>query len=149
MRFFLSAEVQSDVGEALRQAESKIRALVLAKLGTNYGSEIERWTHITILRPQIPPGWGEIKKYNRHDRVAEFRLIVDYNDFKDASAEKQVQMLMESIIRSTKLFPILKLKSFDIDRFHRDIVDAAIAGGLISPTQASPPGATGGLPASK
>jgi hypothetical protein len=134
MTFFLSAEVQNEVGEALRQAENRVRNLVVPKLSPNYGPGIERWSHITILRPKIPEGWGEVTKYHCKDRVAEFRLIVDYQTFKSASAEKQVQMLVESILRSVELFPVLKVKGFDIDRFRRDIVEAAVAGRLI-PTE--------------
>jgi hypothetical protein len=131
MRIFLSAEYQDEVEDGLHQASKKVKELVIPKLASDYGPDIERWTHITILRPKIPPGWGEVKKYHHDDHVAEFRLVIDYETFKAASAEKQVQMLLGSIMRSVDLFPALKVKDFDIDRFRRDIVEAAIAGGLI------------------
>ena len=133
MELFLSAEVQNEVSDALRQASNKIRTLVIPKLAANYGPDIEVWAFITILRPEIPEGWGEVEKYHRKDRTAEFRLIIDYQTFKAASADKQVEMLLESILRSIDLFPSLNVKDFDIDRFRRDIVIAAVTGGLIPP----------------
>lgn len=131
MRFFLSAEVQNEVGEALRHAENKIRKLIVPKLSSDYGSDVDLWCQITILRPKIPPGWGEVAKFHVKDRIAEFRLIIEYGEFKAAVAEKQVQMLVGSILRSIELFPGLKVKEFDIERFRRDILDAAVAGGLM------------------
>jgi len=63
--------------------------------------------------------------------VAEFRLIIDYEAFKVAPAARQTRMLVESILRSTELFSTLKVKQFAVDRFRRDLIEAAVAGGLI------------------
>ena len=135
MRVFLSAEVQNEVGEALRRAENKVRNLVVPKLASDYGPSVDVWVLITILRPRIPEGWGETHQYDPTRRAADFRLIIDYSAFKAASPREQVQMLVKSILRSIDLFPRLKVKGFDVDRFRRDIMDAAIAGGLVD----SPP----------
>lgn len=137
MRIFLSAEVQNEVSEALRRASNKVRKSVVPKLALDYGRDIELWGHIAILRPKIPPGWGEVIKYHPKDRSAEFRLIIDYQAFKAASGEKQVKILLDSILRSVDLFPLLKVKEFYIDRFRRDIIDAAVAGGLMVESKGS------------
>lgn len=138
MRVFLSAEVQNEVSEALRQASNKVRQSIISKLADDYGPDIALWGHIVILRPKIPEGWGEVYRYHRKDQSAEFRLIIDYQSFKAARPERQVQMLMESILRSIDLFPALNVDGFDVARFRRDIVDAAVAGGLMTRDASEP-----------
>ncbi|HWE03932.1 MAG TPA: Imm44 family immunity protein [Tepidisphaeraceae bacterium] len=131
MELWLSGEVEGDVSEPLRQARNKVKKSIAPKLAADYGPDIVSWDLITILRPEIPDGWGEVTRYHRKDQSTEFRLIIDYEAFRAASAEKQVQMLVESILRSLDLFPLLKVKDFDIDRFRRDIVEAAITAGFM------------------
>lgn len=142
MKLWLSAEVHHDVSEALRQARIKVEPAINAGLASDYGPAVDnRWTVITILRPRIPRGWGEVCKYHRRDRVAEFRLIIDYSEFKVASPQEQTRMLVESILRSVDLFPTLKVEGFDVDRFRRDIVAAATAADLIAAKPSSNDGA--------
>ena len=129
MELFLSAEVDGGVSEALHRARTRFKKIVVPKLADDYGPGVERWSVITILRHSIPEGWGEVRKYHRQSHVAEFRLIIDYVEFKAASSEKQVRMLADSILRSVDLFPSLKVEDFDIDRFRRDILDAASSEG--------------------
>lgn len=138
MKLWLSAEVQNEVSDALRQASNKLRTLLFPQIFDSYGSDIEIWGLITILRPKIPEGWGEVVKYHPEDRSAEFRLIIDYDQFKAASAERQVQMLVGSILRSIDLFPSLKVNGFDIERFRRDILAAVTSARLISSESSAP-----------
>src|SRR5689334_23025771 len=108
MKLWLSAEVQHDVGDALRRARLKIEKSLNARLASDYGPAINKWALITILRPSRPEGWGEVWEYHSSRKVAEFRLIIDYSEFKSADPSKQLSMLLASIFRSLDLFPLLK-----------------------------------------
>jgi hypothetical protein len=139
MKLWLSAEVQHDVSEDLRQASLQIEPKVNAQLAADYGPAIEEWALISILRPRIPEGWGEIWRYHRPRRVAEFRLIIDHKEFKGAGPQKQRTMLLASILRSLDLFGLLKVTAFDVGRFRREATAFAegwIVAGKNEPDQA-------------
>src|SRR5438045_436328 len=88
MELWMSAEVQDDVAEALRQAEREIQPKINARLAPDYGPAVIEWALITILRPRIPQGWGEVRRYSRAEREVEFRLIIDHGEFKRAGPQK-------------------------------------------------------------
>ena len=125
MKIWLSSEVEEDASEALRQAEVKVKRAINSRLAGDYGHAVDEWAIITILRPQIPDGWGEVYRYHRRRRVAEFRLIIDYDEFRSADADQRVAMLLRSILRSLDIFPRLGVVGFDVERFRRDILDVA------------------------
>lgn len=126
----MSAEVQGDVSEALGRARKKVKDVINAHLAEDYGPALQEWVLITILRPQIPVGWGEICQYHKSERMAEFRLVIDHGEFKAAPPGEQIRLLVKSILRSIDLFPRLLITEFDIDRFRCDVMEAALRGGL-------------------
>jgi len=131
MKLWLSAEIQDDVEEDHRQIANQIESTINSRLASDYGPAVVQWALITILRPQIPEGWGEVWRYHRARNVAEFRLIIDHSEFKRADRSRQRSMLLASIFRSMELFPLLKVKDFDLDRFRRDFQAIAFAEGWI------------------
>jgi hypothetical protein len=128
MQLWLSAEVHHDVSDGLRQAEQKVKRTINARLIGEYGPDVDEWAFITILRPQIPEGWGEIGRYHAKRRVVEFRLIIDYETFKSANREEQVGILFRSILRSLDIFADLGMACrFDVARFRRDLMEIGIS----------------------
>jgi len=125
MKFWLSAEVQDGVSHALSRAQLKIERTINAQLTGGYGTAIEEWALISILRPKIPDGWGEVYRYHRERRVIEFRLILDYKTFKSSGPEEHTRMLLQSILRSFDLFPQLNVADFHVGRLRGEILDVA------------------------
>jgi hypothetical protein len=129
MELWLSAEIQHDVSEEHRQIANQIEPTINNRLSSDYGPSVVEWALITILRPRIPKGWGEVWRYHRARKVAEFRLIIDHNEFKRADRSKQRSMLLASIFRSMDIFPFLEVAGFDLDRFRRDVQAIALSEG--------------------
>src|SRR4051812_31992006 len=121
MELWLSAEVQQELSEPLRRARAQISRVISSQLTADYGGDVREWALITILRPRVPEGWGEVCRYHPDRQVAEFRLLIDFDSFKAAAPEEQTKMLLASLLRSIDLAPRLMLRNFDLSRLRCDI----------------------------
>jgi len=125
MKFWFSAEVQEDVSDSLRRVQMAVERALNARLTGGYGTAVDKWALISILRPEIPDGWGEVFRYHRQRRVMEFRLMLDYEAFKSADTEQRTQMVLRSILRSFDLFPQLNVAGFDVERLRGELLEVA------------------------
>lgn len=67
------------------------------------------------------PEFGEVKKYHKKDRSAEFRLKIDYLTFKSADLVEKKALFKKSLLRAVFLTGDLKIKGLDSKQFLADV----------------------------
>ena len=122
MKFFMSGEIDADIGRGEHVARNKILP-VLAELveGASLEFELDRWSFISIiLSGKFISDYPEVFKFNKKSKVLEFRLQIDHESFKQADEPLQISMMLDSIERSIGLMS--KFKMVESDR--RLLLDA-------------------------
>src|SRR5688572_20654783 len=83
MKFWFSGELDHRIGDPYRP----VRARVEAKLnrmceGRDYGDAVTRFAIIpVILAPEFLSGRPERRLWKRKERVADYRIIIDFESF--------------------------------------------------------------------
>ena len=104
------ADVRDAYANARREIEDKINARLQSK---NYGTALEKCAFIAVIVDFGDSNYGEIKKYWKQRKVAEFRSKIDYAQFKAASAIAQRRLVMKTLVRSLSAIPEIVSKDLD------------------------------------
>ena len=133
MKLWMSGEIHIDVGDDYRQARAKIEKSINEALNPqNYGEGVQKWNFIAIILPQ---GWGEnypeVKKYNRKGRSIEFRLKIDFDEFRVSSSIVQEKLICQSLLRSLKLVREMNIENINLDNWEGDFMKAAFKEGWL------------------
>ena len=100
MRFFISGEIHTDVGDAF----ADVRNAVEAKLNgffaeRDYGSMMVELAVIPII---LPPDWGldrpERRLFQRKQRTADYRTRIDYARFLAGDDRSRTALLVRNIL---------------------------------------------------
>jgi len=126
-----SAEIQADVADAHRQARNEIEDAINAAIGSSDYGPLTRWSFIAIVREEDHPGYGEVMRYRKKDRVFEFRLKTDHATFKAADDLGKRKLIMVSILRSIDEMRKLVQKGIDYARLEQDVRGVAAAKGWL------------------
>ena len=96
--------MQSDIGEPYREAMKVIDAELNRLLeGVSFGSEIEQWAFLAIIRKEDSADYREVARKSSRGKVAEFRLKISHVDFASASRNGQILLILASLSRSVTL----------------------------------------------
>lgn len=132
MNIWMSGEIQDDVGAVFRQARNEVeQALNDALAERHYGPSVQKWALIPIILPREDERWGEVQKYDKRQKVAEFRLKIHHDTFKTATPVGQKSMICACLLRSADLFPLLGVNGFDHVAFRADVERVASDKGWI------------------
>lgn len=126
MRFGISAEVHTSVGDKVRPLIFKIKEIVNSYIeNKNYGDGVVYWGYVPIILPSsfLPPEFfQEIKRYRKSKKETEFRLKIDYGQLIKANEKEVYGLICESILRSIEIARSeFKISQFDLDAFEADI----------------------------
>jgi len=123
IKFWMSGEIQSEVGDCYRQAQNTIEAVLNQCVGVrNYGEGLKEWAYIAIiLKPDIDKYYPEVKRYRKKKREVEFRLKINYKKFLKGNAETHLRLVAESVLRSFSLMREMNIKKFDLERLTKDV----------------------------
>jgi len=125
MGIFISGETDADIGDTygklIIEIGSKLKILFEKN---NYGDKILRISIIpTIFSPKTYEvlNYKERKRYSPKTRVAEFRLKIDHQKFKDADEEGKRKLILQNIIDSIRILKTKVKKGFEGDKLEEDI----------------------------
>lgn len=124
MKLWISGEVQSDVGNFFREAsicvENTINDVISNK---EYDIELNDWDCIAILRSDS--SFEDITKYSKKKMEMDFRLQLNYVDFKKANKHERESMIFKMLQRS---LTILKDKGVNEEELEVLITDVLKVG---------------------
>lgn len=133
MRLFLSGETEC-LGKVfldlLRNVDNKLTFVTEENAGleklNNYGTEFEDIGIITIIvsKRLIDSGVRERKYISRKNKSADIRLFIDYEQFVNATPEKQRLLYIRNIIDSINVVIEKSKGDFRGEDLKRDILKA-------------------------
>lgn len=128
MKLWMSAEIMVDVHERYRTIRNEIEPYINENIGSGlYGEPVEKWAYVAIMRPAGDSNYPEFYKYHKSRKVAEFRLKIDYELFKEAQELDQKRLICQSLLRSIKLFSEIGIKNFNHIKLEEDFINLAKA----------------------
>src|SRR5947208_3702951 len=104
MRFFIAGEVDTAVADAWRESSRPVEVRLNAALAERqYGPAIQSIGIIPmILRPEWQHGRPERKLLRGKDRDADYRTIIDFEAFRQGSAEARERLIVANIVDAVR-----------------------------------------------
>jgi Immunity protein 44 len=129
MKFWFSAEIDSDVGEAQRLISNAVEAALNDALSAvAMGDGVAKWYVIFMISKDAHKvlGWPERQRYTKRDSSFEFRLKIDHAAFAAADDAAKRRMMLEVILGSIE-WAKAKHKSvnFDYDKLRSVVEDTS------------------------
>lgn len=122
MKFWFSGELQRDIAKACGAISGEIEARLNAELGSkSYSPVLDELAYLPVIMQTEMPEFGEVKKYHKKDKSAEFRLKIDYITFKNADLGGKKLLFKKSLMRAVFLTGDLKIKGLDSKQFLSDV----------------------------
>jgi hypothetical protein len=123
MKIWMFGEIQSDIADGYGSARKEIEKAFNKNMAEkNFGQELVELAYIGIIKRIDSPEYGEIKKYTKRDRTAEFRLKIPYDFFLQANECERIKLVATSVLRTVSLARELKIKDFDCDVFEAEVI---------------------------
>jgi hypothetical protein len=121
--FWMSGEIQNDVGDYYRIARNIIEPVLNQCVeGKSYGEGLKEWAYLAIiLKPGIDEYYPEIKRYRKKKREVEFRLKIDHAKFLEGDSKMHLKLLSQSVLRSLELMKEMNIKNFDLPQLIVDV----------------------------
>lgn len=124
----MSAEIYDDVAELYRKSRNRIeKSFNKAFSQKHYGDGVKEWAFIAIiLPPEIDgykvEGYTEYRRYHKDEKSVEFRLRIDYFEFRKANESKQIKLICEGLIRSLERLDKNPIPDFDHMKLKEDFM---------------------------
>jgi len=114
-----------DVADSLRIVSNHIENIsnkdFFSRRG--YGDSVEKWAFIAIILPPEIEGYTEYRRYHKARKVIEFRLRIDYFEFRDGDESTQMKLICEGLVRSLEGLDKNPVSNFDHMRLKEDFVE--------------------------
>jgi hypothetical protein len=100
MRFFFSGELDVDIADFYRPTRQRIEKKLNEMCSTrDYGDAIVKIAIIPmILRPVFLAGRKERRLFQRKQREADYRMIIDFERFRDGDDAVREKLLLKNVI---------------------------------------------------
>ena len=99
----------------------------------DYGDGLHEWAFIAMILGDLGPDWyKEIKRYDRRDKFAQFRLIIDHAQFKSATKGGKVKLLCDAMLRSLLALEEMHIEDLDVQAIRFDFLTVARLNGWSS-----------------
>jgi len=104
MKFWFSGEVDSRAANTFRTIRKELEARLNAELADrDYGSAIEKFAIIPmLLGPEFAEGRPERRLVKRKERVADYRLSIDFDAWQAGSDLDRTLLLVENVLKSIR-----------------------------------------------
>lgn len=134
MKLWIGGEVQVDVGDDFRLIRNHVQDLTNRLFEKkDYGNGVSELALIPMILGEHGPHWyKEVKRFHKKDRSAEFRLIIDYDEFKAADREAKTRLFCDMVLRSLSLLEEMDIADFDVAAVRRDFQRVARKNGWIA-----------------
>lgn len=125
MQVWISAEMDCEVAEAFRIANCELEDELAAFLGTReYDIELDSFDCIAIIRNDT--ALEEVHRYSPKRRDMDFRLAIDFEQFRDSSQEERKSLILDMLIRAAELLALKKcVPREEAMRLKQDLVNFA------------------------
>jgi hypothetical protein len=118
MKLFISGEIQAEVGNVYRVASLQIEKAFNAHfVELAFGSGLVSLTYLSIIRRIESTTYGEVKKYRKKERSAEFRLKIPLDVCLLADTSEMTRLIAKSLHRAIDLLKEMQIPDFDCDAF--------------------------------
>ena len=104
MEFFFSSELHADIGDLYRITRKKINTILNEGLkDKTYGEVLVEIAIIPIILPEdYLMDRKERKLFQRKAKEADYRLIIDYEKFKNGNEKERELLLLNNVISAIK-----------------------------------------------
>jgi stress-induced morphogen len=100
MELWMSGEIQADVAEAYRSVRKLIESEINQELKlVSPVGRFHTWAFIAIIRSEEHPDYSEVSKKDVRRRLLEFRLRINHNTFRNATAVGQRRLVYHALGR--------------------------------------------------
>ena len=124
MRFFFSGEVDAKVADTYREVRKEVEGKLNTTLGNvEYGNSLLKISIIPIiLGPAFSEGRKERRLIDYAERVADYRMFIDFDDFLVGSRETQTGLLVDNVLAAVDDIDRKLKGGFDGQRLRQDIL---------------------------
>ncbi len=120
MKLWMSGEVEADIFEKFRKSiveiERNINSIIELK---KYFDKLDDWDVIAIIRDDDT--FSEITKYSKKNKEMDFRLKIDYSEFKSADDTRAKELIFCILNRSLVILREKGLCSKSIQLLKKDL----------------------------
>jgi hypothetical protein len=128
MKLWISGEIEAAVGEEFRHARNSVEKSINEVIeGRSYDLAIDGWDCIAILRDD--ENFEEITKYSKKKRDMDFRLKVNFQQFKTGPQSLREKLIYEMLERSLTILKDKGLSAEGLNQLHSDIRQVAFQHG--------------------
>lgn len=121
MKLWVGGEVQSDVADSYRKARIAVERTVNSFLDQKkYAINLNEWDCIAIIKDDKE--FEEIVKYSPKKKEMDFRLKIDYHEFKEASNQNREKLIFIMLQKSLELLKKKGVSGEEMDRLVTDVV---------------------------
>ena len=132
MRLWLSGELQHDVALGYTDAARHLRRILRPVVSAaDYGKSVIEWAFIGILQQRDTRATTEDWQFFKPRGLAQFRLRLDYDAFKQSDELDRSRLLFCALLRSASLSPRLHMENFNAEKFAADLIDIGVTHGLL------------------
>ena len=126
MDVWVSAELESDVFDSFRLPNNELEdALKPYLTSKTYDIEPDSLDCIAIIRKDTD--FEEHHRYSKNKRDMDFRLIIDYGEFKSASLQRRKKLILEMLIRAADILSEKKgVNKSAVQKLKDDLVEFGI-----------------------
>lgn len=123
MRFFMSGELDSEIADQYRVARKLVETKLNETLGAEcYGEALLEISIIPIiLGPRFIQGKTERRLIKHKEKTADYRLFIDFTQFKDGSPSDRVNLLLANVLSCVDDIAAKLGSQLDAQRLKNDI----------------------------
>lgn len=127
MQIWMSEEIEADVADAYQEVRTKIESSLSSVFEKrDYGPGLVKLYFIAmLLGDNAPAGLKEIKRYKKKDKTAEFRLVIDHEQFKAGDHRSRAALIVDALLRSLDLMGGMGIPDVDIASIRADLLATA------------------------
>lgn len=124
MKLWIGGEIQADIADSFRMARKTVEGLINNSLDQKkYALNLKAWDCIAVIKDDSD--FDEIVKYSPKKKEMDFRLKINYQEFKEGSNKIREKLIFNMLQRSLKL---LKEKGFTDEEIDPLIIDVEQVG---------------------
>lgn len=123
MKVWISAEIESDIFEAFRISKNELKEkLVVFMSDKEYELDLDGLDCIAIIRDDDT--FSEVQRYSKKNSDMDFRLLIDYQEFKGSTKEQRKQLLLGMLIRAVDILSTKKgVNNSAINQLRNDLIE--------------------------
>jgi hypothetical protein len=122
LKLWVGGILDAEIGDSFRLLRNALEARINAALqGQDYGDALGTWDVILVVSSQPP---AEYVRYSKRTKETDVRLVVNYDDFVQASGNERADLLAGALLKSLHRLRGKHIDGVDFDRLEHDVSGA-------------------------